>query len=160
MPVTARGWEVFSTSRGSHCRTCALSKQRFYQKGQDGIPLYSYSILFLQFPQPSQTQRKWDSIDTGTIWTKTGTRKGSLLHFFFKVVESNFPVCKTILKTDLLLRNCKASALFLWKGSSMLSLLRSFDTRLIISVICVVVAPDTPRGRLEAAPPVTAQQPQ
>lgn len=101
-------------------------------------------VLRMVYRQRDNLYKNWD-------------KEGQLVAFP-KTVKSNIPICKTFLKTDLFLRNCKASALLLWKGS-ILSLLRSFDIRLIISVICMVLAPNNPRGRLEAALPGTVQKP-
>lgn len=40
---------------------------------------------------------------------KNWDKEGQLVAFFFLIVKSNFPICKTFLKADLFLRNCQTS---------------------------------------------------
>lgn len=164
MPVTVQGWEVFSTSSGSNSRTgpraCSIEVNRDCITKATMEPRFnawkSYSYCF-----PSLYKSRGNEI---VLWMAYRQRDNSVpldkkgqLVAFFKIVKSDFPIYKTFLKADLFPRNWKTSTLLLWK-EDVFSLLRSFDIRLIISVICMVVAPNNPRGRLEAALPGTVQK--
>lgn len=118
VPGAGQGWEVFSTSSGSNCRTCAWSNtvnrdcSRETTMESHSKAWYSYSYCFPSLPKPRGNEMvlcmafgQRDNLH------KNWDKEGWLVAFFFKIVKSNFPTCKTFLKTDLFLRNCQTSTL-------------------------------------------------